>query len=494
MRTHREQFTEMLNVKYRRFSNGAPATLGCLLTFADMLDERATDQFRGATKVEPAGEAPRVKHANGYDLFMAIRKALVSLEFEIKQPGSVHWGTVEAMLDDAIFVDGPTTNNPPTSLGNFNDALVERLARLGLIEYNRTLRDNSPWCAVDDWEDMSPIEDEGRKAGIRAILAELASMPCELPTSEPIERILNECDAPHRSTNLTKSRVLAEWTRNAVAPVLAAKDASLTHYRKSFEAKQARVAEMETMANESAQQYAQALTRIAGLESRAPANECSNAEREQYETTIELQKQRIAELETRWESSEMIRGAQRRNVQKLWDFLREHDDQLFTTWNPTWDLLSRVKTRVAELEKRLAEVETRRIEYLGKNHQQPGDLRMALDRMFALEKRVTELTAPVVVDGKTPGQVNHAAFAHSVENHHESKGVPNWEIAARAVLRAFGNGAKTKEALEKVRVAVDKAQSFDVTNDEGNNDYAVLEDDVFKIIDAEIANIEGVKA
>ena len=39
------------------------------------------------------------------------------------------------------------------------------------------------------------------------------------------------------------------------------------------------------------------LARVAELEPRAPANSCTNAEREQYEHTIELQNARIAELD-----------------------------------------------------------------------------------------------------------------------------------------------------------------------------------------------------
>mgnify|MGYP003452161498 CR=1 FL=1 len=110
---------------------------------------------------------------------------------------------------------------------------------------------------------------------------------------------------------------------------------------------------------------------------------------------------------------------------------------------------------------------------------------------------IAELTAPMVVDGKTPGQVNQAAFAYSVENHHESKGVPNWEIAANAVLRAFGNGAKTKEALQKVRERIEKARidSFAAKQETpvqfaANAAYRCS----MEFIDTEIANIEGVKA
>lgn len=66
-----------------------------------------------------------------------------------------------------------------------------------------------------------------------------------------------------------------------------------------------------------------------------------------------------------------------------------------------------------------------------------------------LQSRIAELTAPVVVDGKTPGQVAHEGFHEEwakPKKFREDTPFPqqslevrkNWEAAAAAVIRAFG--------------------------------------------------------
>lgn len=105
--------------------------------------------------------------------------------------------------------------------------------------------------------------------------------------------------------------------------------------------------------------------RLAELEARMPANEVTNAERMQYETTIELQQKRIAEL----------------------------------------------------------------------------------------EKRIAELTEPMTVDGKTPGQVALEAWNPGANGYSAYR--DDWERSALAVLRAFGQPSQTTqdaaEALRRVR-------------------------------------------
>ena len=144
------------------------------------------------------------------------------------------------------------TKGEPTSKTVFPDELVERLAK----------------AVTSDWESCPEYEQDRARNRVRAILSELAKMPCELPTSEPLAQVLNSCDGAGQSTNFAKSMWLAQWLRINLGPILTTHKASLAHYRKSFEVKQARVVELESAANESAQQYAQTLARIAELESR----------------------------------------------------------------------------------------------------------------------------------------------------------------------------------------------------------------------------------
>lgn len=116
--------------------------------------------------------------------------------------------------------------------------------------------------------------------GIRAIIAELAKEPCGIPkvseTCERLDRVFGT--RPLRRT----VRLVLEHVNDTVAPVLAAKDAELRRLNEQLvECHRLLVTRVE------ADRFTAANVSIAELESRTPANEVTNAERQQYETTIE---------------------------------------------------------------------------------------------------------------------------------------------------------------------------------------------------------------
>jgi leucyl aminopeptidase (aminopeptidase T) len=191
-----------------------------------------------------------------------------------------------------------------------------------------------------------------------------------------------------------------------------------------------------------------------------------DTERAQYEATIELQKQRIAELEKDVQLTEKLANAS-----------EERAGAVANGVNAAY-------ARIEELEKRIAETTTRESELhtMLAAHGLPTEPK-------ALSRELAQRNAPMVVDGKTPGQVADEGYAACDGSRTES-----WEAAASAVLRAFGNGAKTKEALQRVREKLNAVASFDHKNDDGEMHYAIHLDPALAVVDAEIANIEWVKA
>jgi hypothetical protein len=239
----------------------------------------------------------------------------------------------------------------------------------------------------------------------RAILAELAKVPVELPSAGHVVCAWGFqgrlCSPDEYAAG---ERVAAMFAAN-VAPILAAKDARIAELESVIDQKDAciigrgaavkvaeqwrtedrgRIADLETSERALrstiellASEKDAAIARIAELEARSPANECTNAERQQYEATIGRQLSALLNRDG----------------------------------------------RIAELEKRLA-----------------------------------EQVAPVNADGKTPGQVGFEAWQEQYAARRGSVSRP-WseetrpcheceEASAQAVLRAFGNGA---EALRQVR-------------------------------------------
>lgn len=107
-----------------------------------------------------------------------------------------------------------------------------------------------------------------------------------------------------------------------------------------------------------------------------PANECSDAERTQYELTIEQQKATIAELLTHKEAMRTRIADLETSTNKAWSE-RDHF-QVRANEDPTKALVIRIEAERDEARAKIA----------------------------GLEARLSELTKVPVVDGKVPGQVN----------------------------------------------------------------------------------------
>ena len=117
------------------------------------------------------------------------------------------------------------------------------------------------------------------------------------------------------------------------------------------------------------------------------------------------------------------------------------------------------------------------------------ELHAAKTRITELEQRLAERSVLVDADGKTPGFVAREVFMRNVPDL-DSRTIGGgsesaWQGAALAVLRAFGNGAK---ALQRVRGAL-LENSHPCDGDEG---YQVIDtEDATTIIDDEFAKLSA---
>jgi len=271
--------------------------------------------------------------------------------------------------------------------------------------------------------------------GVRAIFAELAKMPCGLPNEHQIAEVwygqqLSNADV-HYSVKWDRARSVREYVFSCVAPIVTARDAEISRQSQHIEDLGAQLTTLNAL--------------VRNLESRTPANEVSNAEREQYERTIELQDARIAKLEKR---------------------LAERDIQ--------YETLLRCKDAMG----------------------------IGRDKFCDLPARIALLkasSAPPTVDGKTPGQVGFEVYDKAsrlfyapsspqsdaayieIWNQRSERERNEWETAALAVLRTFGNGA----ALLRLKTQVEALQ----TTSDGIE--ALMR--VVELIEAELSAIEGPK-
>jgi hypothetical protein len=285
---------------------------------------------------------------------------------------------------DGLECVDPGHHSEPTKepLGTFSDDLVERMRVAYNEGYGASKTGDHYECA---------------RAGYRAILAELAKMRPDWPSEDEIR-------GPNQmGPNDNGIPGIAALLRDRIAPILAAKDA--------------RIATLEA---------ANAIS----LGAAKAANEVTNSERQQFDITIGLQKQRIAEL----------------------DNLRIDADEKHAI----------AQQYVLSLEKRRDE----------------------------LEKQLAEATKVPVVDGKTPGQVGHEAFLMKRFGYlagpvyGEDVNVGEWEAGGSAVLRAFGNGA---EALKRVREKLAANQE----PCDGDMAYQVIDAEIaLGIVDEVIQKIE----
>lgn len=216
-------------------------------------------------------------------------------------------------------------------------------------------------------------------AGIRAVLSELTKMPCELPSADEMVAACQQSHPIFTKINDVDGEAIERLVHDHVSPILAAKDARIEELEvKLGECQRLLVTRVEAARLDAAN------ARIAELESRTPANSCTDAEHEQ-------QKARIIELTAAND------GYRRRALQG--------DAEL-----------SKLAKRIHDLEK---------------------------------------LLAPVSADGKTPGQLFGNVFEATYKEY-TKLGCSEFaciqigrEQGAKAVIRAFGNGAETlREALE----------------------------------------------
>ena len=111
-------------------------------------------------------------------------------------------------------------------------------------------------------------------------------------------------------------------------------------------------------------------------------------------------------------------------------------------------------------------------------------------------RRIDKEREPLTVDGKTPGQVAYEAFRGCVMNQHETEAAKKWEIAARAVLRAFGNqGGQTPttnavEALDKLASYWEKGAVYEGMPEQYRRGLT----DCAKELREELTKLEGAKS
>ncbi len=361
--------------------------LGRCLKLAKVVHDRGRDPADGTVVILGAliraGELLAKRFTELSDAFVKFAATVIELEKAVPPedahdhaPGCTglildHGGPFECAGNGACEVEQAKAQEPS---GTFPDELVERAYDASLSEGELTIY---PWAKQNE-----PTRERARKF-VGAVLAELAKALYELPAPGVLEQA-------------ARDGVLRATTNAHYAPLLATRDA-----------------------------------RIADLESRTPANEVSSAERQQYEKTIELQKQRIAELETVIDQKDACIQGKRSAVEAAEKW--QSDD----------------KARISELEKQLSEA-----------------------------------TKVPVVDGKTPGQVGHEAFLMKRFGYlagpvyGEDVNVGEWEAVGSAVLRAFGNGA---EQLREVRKRI-------AANYEEQTTESILE-----TTDSHIENLEGTK-
>jgi hypothetical protein len=317
--------------------------------------------------------------------FCALVRAVEILAGQFEQVG---FAVVKA-VEGVHLIEREVSGKPMAEPQAFGEALVERLVR---ISWDAQMEDD--WIRVNTppWDDYPEVFKKAGRVGIRAILSELARAQCELPTSEPIERVLRAYDNTGQTDNFARAMHLAGWLREQLAPILAAKDA------------------------ENARLSARLI-------------ECRRL------------------LSTRVEA---VR-------------------------------LDKANSRIAALEKDAKEKQASAHAYI-----------------VSLEKRLAEQTAPLVVDGKTPGEFFRDvqdAYYHKTIGDTEDREVfarvyqESEDVAVKAVLDMFGK-QKTREALERVR---DKVRSIPWGSKGYEIDYAAIRVDVVGFIEAELAKLGEAK-
>jgi hypothetical protein len=333
------------------------------------------------------------------------------------------------------------SDDAPTQHG-FGEGLVERLAVAIRNAYS------------GGWEfDPEHVRNAARKDAL-TILSEFAKMPCELPG---IGDVLAEWERFEGITVGLRARTVLDMVRARLAPVLAAKDAEIEKWR-------GRAFEDQQTSSVQAVECAALRKELAELKSRTPANSCTGAERQQYETTIEQQRKRIEEQGGAIAELLTHKDAMRSRMAELEVTARMSTEQEFLR-----------EKHVAELEKQADATSA----YMAECR---GLLKERAARIEDLERRLAEATAVPTVDGKTPGQLLVTRMdGESFWDRLTPEEQAITERAALAVLRAFGQNAA--EALGRVRVRLAEASFAG----------EITLGDMYRTVDDELAKLGGTK-
>jgi hypothetical protein len=467
---------------------------------------------RALTIQEIVGGSCNAGHAGSSDIMYSIRRQVGFPDPPARTSTPEEVGTAW----EARLAETEKGQEPPSAA--FSGELMERLIKAVTDAYHAKHVPGKTWMRL----------------AVDAILLELSSCSCELPTTNELMAACGYDKSKSMNAFDAGSRKGIEVTIGRLGPILAAKDVLLA-------ALQSKVEHAETDAEGLGHELNDAKKRIAELELHLVREKKFT---ELYELQLDKLRVSAADLEEKFASAERSVDWHRqqaiaatielghsgktleeavRSARKAGEAERERIAELeeqnktLREASKTFSdavahvgeklkVMDRLKRQLTDLEKQLAEAtkvpvdasdaSVERVAVIvgenGGDSLSSGEMeRIAKAMIVHFAKRV-----PVDASGKTPGDVYreaHLAHYESLTKDAEQEDFhriyrESEDAGVDAVLQAFGNGA---EALRSVRVAVDKAQSFDVTNDEGNNDWAVLEDDVFKIIDAELAKLEA---
>ena len=444
MKTHREHLTENLYGYSGPVASDAPVTNHELLLFADMLDEREADKEQcSATDSWADGTT-----------FRCTKKANNAYPH--------NFGTTEQDYADQ-FRDATEKVEPTNEVQAFPDELIARL-RLVRQKAIRESLERGGECHPD--------------VALRAVLSELAKALVEMPSESDVLDAWFDGNRPSiPSWHRERSAVVASMIRARIAPVLAAKDARIAEQAK-------RIAELEKRLDDKTRDWMNVATKYDNerephrrtMGDLGAAKDKIEKDAEEKQATahayiVSLEK-RIAELATVSEGESKAPGQSTRDAVRLFTgTLHEYAPDWHSLAFTSQDDWSRAEQAiVVPYSKRIAELEKdARIAATQKE--------LLLVSIEELKKRIAELTTPVIVDGKTPGQIDYEAYgaarwtslpSFTPWNSLDDKTKAHNEAGAQAVLRAFGG-----EALRQVRTV---ALSCDFP-------------EIMRVLDTEIARI-----
>jgi hypothetical protein len=127
---------------------------------------------------------------------------------------------------------------PTNETQTFPDELVERLRRTYLLAWAEHGADGPIKNVIDN---------DRVVAGILAVLCELAKAPCELPTVLAIESTIADAYERKQYDAQECATIVHRWIVNAVAPILAAKSATIELQAKRITELEKRLAEATTV-------------------------------------------------------------------------------------------------------------------------------------------------------------------------------------------------------------------------------------------------------